>query len=397
LITDNFDPVNGASTTYRPNSQCTWIVPLDKLVNRVHTLNFFRFQVNSGDSITVQIVNSSTRYTFTKDFPPFPVTANNSMEITFKSDTKDEGLGFEADIIRDGCDSRTVPLTASIATLTDGSYASLPYKASQSCSWIIDPAAPFTVGAYMLLKFNYLVIGEADVLTIFDGDSEFAPKLGRWQGTVVTPRTLNATHGRVFIKFVTDDRQTGLPPVSSNISYGFSITYKVCTGKCLDCKPGTYYNITKNECKICLSPTVTLRSGQLECETCPDGQEWISSQECSACIPGTYSSGGMACKQCPPGLIAPEVGMSSCLPCTKDSYAVNDTSCEMCPPGSTPSESGASCDVIPVPPQPKNNEILLIYLVVGVALLIFGLVVFVVIKRKKSPDDDYESVFTEEW
>jgi len=171
----------------------------------------------------------------------------------------------------------------------------------------------------------------------------------------------------------------------------------VCTGKCLECKPGSYFNVTKNECKPCLQPTISTAFGRLDCSLCPNGQEWRNSQECTSCVPGTFSSGGSKCQACPLGKIAPSASMSSCVQCPENQYAVNQTDCLVCPEGNRPNADDTACETIPTTPQPKNNEIVLIYLVVGLALLVLGLVIFVIVKRKNTTEDDYESVFTEEW
>jgi len=198
--------------------------------------------------------------------------------------------------------------------------------------------------------------------------------------------------------FITDFEQSGLPPAGANISFGFSITYKVCTGKCLECKPGSYFNLTRNECKLCPPPTISTASGQLDCTTCPDGNEWANSQACASCLPGTFSTGGQKCQNCPSGKMAPSYAMGACVPCPENThYAVNSTACLACPAGNRPTTVGNACEAIPIPPQPKNNQVVLIYLVVGLALLILGLVIFVIVKRKNSSEDDYEAVFTEEW
>jgi len=358
------------------------------------TLNFYRFNISSGDKVHVLVRSPRLNlYTFDSTTPPVPIyTDEEGLFVNFQSDDKDEGLGFDANILRGRCDSRLVPLFAPMATVTDGSSPFSKYLPGLYCSWLINPWEDFLSGGYIQIRFNYLTLGDVDVLAIYGGDSESATKLGRWQGTKLTPNdTVISTSGKVYITFTTDEDQNGLP---LNVTTGFSFTYKVCTGKCLDCKAGTYYNVTKNECKTCPLNTISNTSAQLECHSCGAGSEWKSSEQCNICPKGYYSSDGIKCNPCPAGLIAPQNGMSICMKCPKENnYAVNGTDCEECPPGTTPSVN--MCITIPVPERPVNNEAVLIYLLVGLAIIIIGISAFAFYKKKQ--DGGYQSVFTEQW
>jgi len=319
--------------------------------------------------------------------PPVPIYSDDIIIILFTSDDVNEGLGFDADVIHDRCDSRLVPLWASSATVTDGSAPLSKYKTGLSCSWIVSPWATFERNAYIQIIFNYLLLGDLDVLTMYDGDSPSAPVLARMQGNKLKPNnSIITTSSKILVSFTTGQEQIGLP---ENTTTGFSFIYKVCTGKCLSCLPGTYFDM--NDCKICPKYTISNLPAQLQCSPCPAGSEWKSSIECSSCQKGFYSSNGTECLLCPSGLIAPNNNMSSCIPCIEQNYyAVNSTVCAECASGT--STSGSSCTPLPVPEKPVNNQAVLIYLLVGLAIVIIGITVFAFFNRKK--DNGYESVWT---
>jgi len=86
--------------------------------------------------------------------------------------------------------------------------------------------------------------------------------------------------------------------------------------------------------------------------------------------------------------------MSSCIPCSESNYyTVNTTDCAECPPGT--SSNGGSCPPLPVPEKPVNNQAVLIYLLVGLAIVVIGISVFAFFNRKK--DNGYEAVWMENW
>jgi hypothetical protein len=102
LISDNNNPITGSNTTYRPHSDCTWSIPNNPQNKEMLTLNFYRFNISSGDKVNVLV--KSTRlnlYIFDSATPPVPIyTDEEGLFVNFQSDDKDEGFGFDANILR---------------------------------------------------------------------------------------------------------------------------------------------------------------------------------------------------------------------------------------------------------------------------------------------------------
>ncbi|XP_078719814.1 signal peptide, CUB and EGF-like domain-containing protein 2 isoform X3 [Lampetra fluviatilis] len=96
-------------------------------------------------------------------------------------------------------------------------------------------------------------------------------------------------------------------------------------GKCVSCRPGTFYSGAQEKCLSCSPGTYQDKEGQLACEPCPGtdvkgllgvlGARNIS--ECAGkCPPGHFSADGFRpCQHCPMGTYQPEAGRSSCFLC----------------------------------------------------------------------------------
>jgi len=305
------------NSTYRPNANCHWTVPKYDDSTKLTTLVFYRFDLSHGDRITVNTATNA--YTFDIFHPPVPIYITDSdFVVNFFSDAKDEGTGFEADILHGSCSSRTIPLRSLTGSISDGSSPRSNYKNGQLCSWMIDPFLPMPDGAYIRVVFDKVSLRNGDILSVHDGDSKFAPALARLHGNQSTPDVVGR-HSKVFIFFLSD---TSPLPSSQNASLGFSISWQVCTGKCLDCPADTRYNISTLQCVDCP----------------PDTQSGQGSLVCSPIV-----------------IEPPPEPQANCTTCGQD-Y---------------------------VSPKPQHNEAVMIYMVVGVLVLFIGIGIFVYARYKQ--------------
>ncbi|XP_004589499.2 signal peptide, CUB and EGF-like domain-containing protein 1 isoform X3 [Ochotona princeps] len=119
-------------------------------------------------------------------------------------------------------------------------------------------------------------------------------------------------------------------------------------GKCVACRPGSYFSGESSQCVPCAAGTYQNLEGQLSCTPCPssDGLGLAGARnvsECGGqCPPGFFSTDGFKpCQACPVGTYQPEPGRTSCFPCgggllTKQEGTVSFQDCETkvhCSPG----------------------------------------------------------------
>jgi len=364
LIPGNTSQLNGTyDFDYRANSYCNWIIPAyaSTFTGKLKNLYFYKFDLGEGDSIDVFVENRyhgmEKIHSFTRDNPPIPISTFQKMEVTFISDGKSQGLGFQADIYRETCSPRTVNIQANYGTIHDGSSSGVTYKPRLSCSWHINKP-----GETIIIELTYYELFPNDAITIFEGTGLDGRLLAVYSGNSSELITLTGQND-IFITFKTQDRTLSFG------NYGFSLTWKVCDAKCKACGTGTYYDFVKGICEVCPTWSIS-QGGSYKCYPCDKGHKWTSPSKCEACYPGTYSNDGRTCVDCAPGLVAESEGMHECLRCQNHTYASNGTICAPCGAGFETNDTGTGCREIPVPPTPKNNTAVLIYGGVGIGVLI---------------------------
>ena len=127
----------------------------------------------------------------------------------------------------------------------------------------------------------------------------------------------------------------------------------------------------------------------LGCMKCPPGRyadERSVSLECKACAAGRFSDqiGSTSCRQCAAGTVAQQTGLSECIECPMGRAPLDTSWCDSCPPATY--QSGPTC--MPCPTGFTSTEestsiractrkgsilllnLLLVFFLVGLALLL---------------------------
>jgi hypothetical protein len=117
---------------------------------------------------------------------------------------------------------------------------------------------------------------------------------------------------------------------------------------CVDCLPGTATGSdpVATTCQEC-DPTTFSAGQQIECTTCPPGQQPNAvSTGCDECPLGTAGFDG-TCSACPPGH-QPDDLRSSCQRCFGiGEYSATGTICTVCADGTQPNTELTGCDACP--------------------------------------------------
>jgi len=229
-------------------------------------------------------------------------------------------------------------------------------------------------------SIDYVDLREGDELIIYDGDSAFAPILEIFTGKGEDSNfTFKGTHKNIFIKF------NGMT-TSSTPNKGFSLSWQVCTGKCLDCGVGSFYSPVNNECNQCPNLTVALERGLLSCSRCPPGSYWLSTSKCKECAKGYYGNGSRTCDACVLPLVSLQPGQVNCKYCPENSIPTNTTYCQPCKSGFYAKDGFDQCKKI------INNDdgALILYVFIGITILIVGVVIFMIFQNKRKSDTSFE-------
>jgi len=293
---------------------------------------------------------------------------------------KNVGLGFDVSAYIDECPPHPTTLNSLYGTVTDGSSIHSTYKAGQKCEWVISPYKQVSKDGYIHISVNYIDLREGDELIVYDGDSVFAPVLQKFTDKGEENNfTFKGTHKNIYIQF------NGANP-SSTPNKGFSISWDVCTGKCLDCGVGSYYSPINNECNQCPNLTVALDRGLLTCSRCPPGSHWISTSSCKECAKGFYGNGTKSCHTCSLPKVSAKVGSVNCSYCPDNSVPVNTSYCLPCKTGYYAQGGFDQCKKI------INNDdgALILYVFIGITILIVGVVIFMIFQKRRKSENSFE-------
>ncbi|ELU09492.1 hypothetical protein CAPTEDRAFT_223674 [Capitella teleta] len=123
---------------------------------------------------------------------------------------------------------------------------------------------------------------------------------------------------------------------------------------CVECSPGTFYDIDSQTCIRCPIGEYQDASAETSCKVCPNNsttelEASTSNEECyTNCSVGQYNfKANDTCLDCPRGFYQDEPGQFQCKPCnansdTDDVGSPSESYCiELCPSGTEP--SGTSC------------------------------------------------------
>eukprot|EP01128_Nolandella_sp_AFSM9_P005098 TRINITY_DN2419_c0_g1_i1.p1 TRINITY_DN2419_c0_g1~~TRINITY_DN2419_c0_g1_i1.p1 ORF type:complete len:1036 (-),score=207.05 TRINITY_DN2419_c0_g1_i1:100-3114(-) len=405
LIASNYDLDTAGTIPYRPGTSCRWVKAFSSVKSSEYdsdpqlNLVFFLFDLGEGDQLEV-VDGSGSHFTFTKDYPPIPLTSSTmfrSIEFTSNIDAR-VGLGFTADILWDTC-LPNVSLRSSKGTLTDGTREEQQYGRSLTCSWVISPVEAEAEGGYVDISFNWISIGPGDFLSLYDGDSADSPLLETYTNvTIVLPDSLRSSSHTVFIEFSTTGESLEWGRSEPVTFFGFSLEYTACGSVCRSCEPGLYYDKENLHCRHCPENEVTSSYGEMQCRTCLPTERFVDGIACEACPEGTFiDPEDNTCKErtytCKPGFIEPmNDTIADCVSCPKGLISVNQTACVACEEGFRNVRN--SCSLIPTP---QNNDAIIVYVLVGISCLAVGGGIFGYVqyrKRKQGADGFgmYESV-----
>ncbi|XP_041475001.1 sushi, von Willebrand factor type A, EGF and pentraxin domain-containing protein 1-like isoform X1 [Lytechinus variegatus] len=126
--------------------------------------------------------------------------------------------------------------------------------------------------------------------------------------------------------------------------------------KCVQCIPGTYFDMMTSSCEYCEIGQYQNLIGQLTCIHCPNGTSTVSTKstslaDCKAyCEPGSRSSTGLElCELCPTNTYQPNRGSTQCLQCPRRRYTASHgartlSDCRAyCPRGKTSANGLTPC------------------------------------------------------
>lgn len=309
-------------TSYRKDANCIWKfegTAHHPSSTHINTLYFSHFDLRPGDFIEVFyfLQQKLVRKRFDVGHPPVPIYASEPLShVRFVANSKDQGTGFEADLIQDACPP-LMTVKATTGLITDGTHPAATYQRGLNCAWQIDLGEAMEVH----LEFIYLNLRPLDQVVILNGTSS-GNIVQRFSGTHSGSCKYIGTHETLYVIFTTE---SGGGPTGK----GFSLRWRGCGENCQRCLPGTYFEPTTEQCKPCRRYT-TSTQGSLGCSRCPNGTSWNSTTQCLPCPIGTTSA-GLNCSKCAPPLIAPLPGMSKCQQCSFGQHSIDAINCIPCP------------------------------------------------------------------
>jgi hypothetical protein len=405
ISSDYFSSMTSEARNYRPASTCVYDFGHAMKPGPVYTLVFYTFDLGNGDSVKVMDgTNTAAWPVFTKVNPPAPLQVKYPLyySLVFKSDSDASvGNGFEADILQDTCSSRVVSITTLSGTFTDGTAKNTLYNRGLTCPWLFQPMQ-WSTGGYTELRVNYMSLGPEDNLTVYDTPDNTGNILflfsGRYNDTTAASIVVKISSPSFFVEFKTSSRSQGW--YTDGSPAGFSLNWTACSGPCLRCKAGEYFDFTTQQCLGCVKPYQSQSSAALRCDLCPQGSEWVSTSSCRVCGNDTYWDANhkfdSACQKCGPQTVADEPGLLACKPCPDNSIANHTSStCSPCPEGTRADSTSKhhdkedTCVTIPVP---QNNVVIIVFVFVGLGVLaILGGLLAWLYNRRKQQDDGWGS------
>lgn len=200
---------SGPVADYPNNANCSWLISPDDSVEKV-TLNFFRFDLDAGDFVTVYD-GSTTSAPMLGQFtgstiPTAVVSTGPMMLVTFTTNGSGTANGFQADY-----ESTWIPFCESSTTLTDATGAiadgsgDFSYRNSTSCKWFLKP----TNAVSLTLSFdNFNTESDKDRLQIYDiGSSALIETIsGEYTSP---PGPFTAPSGQMLIIFTSNNLNRG--------------------------------------------------------------------------------------------------------------------------------------------------------------------------------------------
>ncbi|XP_041372182.1 cubilin-like [Gigantopelta aegis] len=212
---------------YPHNRNCTWIIQTT-LGNTVN-VSFSHFDIESHsscryDRLQVRDGNASDSAVIANlcgtTIPDMISSSGKKLLLNFMSDASMAGNGFRLEWITDGCGGY---LTGTTGTFTSPNYPK-PYPHRRECVWRITVATgmaiQLTIGTFDLETHTTC---RYDVLEVYGGPDDSAPRLAQLCHRQSTPQVLTNTGNTMFVRFRSDFSINGK---------GFTATYQAVAGGC---------------------------------------------------------------------------------------------------------------------------------------------------------------------
>ena len=214
---------------YEPNLNCVWhiVAPMNKQIR----LNFTDLDVESNDCTFDKIEIHNGPETGSPllaticgtNKPPLLISHSNELTIVFITDSNKEAKGFRFTYDTALTGSCGGTLSTPTGQVSSPHYPK-PYHANAVCDYLIFVAKGSTV------QLNFIEIDierdslcQYDWVELFDGSSEFSPKIGRYCNQNQNPGIIKSTSNAILVRFRSDASYGGK---------GFLLNYVTnCTNK----------------------------------------------------------------------------------------------------------------------------------------------------------------------
>ncbi|TNM98453.1 hypothetical protein fugu_014699 [Takifugu bimaculatus] len=201
----------GYPLEYNNNADCTWTIRVSNA--SLVTLVFLDFQLENNEGCNFDFVALFDGPTVTHrhlgnycgaDKPPRVVTTSNNLLVAFKSDFNIGGRGFKAYYYSGECQQVLVAVSG---TFSSPRFPNI-YPNNINCHWGITQASGYRVKLFfpfLDLEERNSLSGECDYdsVTVYDGDSQADPMLGRWCGGE-RPPSLVSRGNKLLVVLSTD-------------------------------------------------------------------------------------------------------------------------------------------------------------------------------------------------
>ncbi|KAL3836256.1 hypothetical protein ACJMK2_021695 [Sinanodonta woodiana] len=212
---------------YPYNRNCTWIIDtsLGNTINmsfshfdlETHTsCRYDHLEIRDGENANASLIGNFCG----TSLPPPIASSGDVLWIQFVSDHSVARNGFRLEYITNGCGGY---LTGATGEFTSPNYPN-PYPHRRECVWIVT----VSTGSYVQLTitdFDLESHSECryDVLEVYGGSDDMAPRLARLCHTQTSPQVLTSTGNMLFVRFRSDLSMSGK---------GFRAQYKALFGGC---------------------------------------------------------------------------------------------------------------------------------------------------------------------
>jgi len=208
----SFDDGSGIYN-YSNNQTCAWLIAPPCADNIYLTIDLLHTEIDYDGIYVYDGYTTSDSLIYSMSGNPLPTempnltSSSGQLLVVFDSDYSTTGLGFEAHYNSTGsiyCSETTI-LSDTSGVISDYSGEDT-YCNNSECYYLIQPEN----AASIELEFTEFDVEESpfgdgyyDYVQVFDGDSEDAPLIGTYAGSII-PEPIQSSGGSLFLKFKTD-------------------------------------------------------------------------------------------------------------------------------------------------------------------------------------------------